>query len=70
MARAGRLRPHVDEIGPLLLKPESLLRGNSYIAPQTVPRERIGGDVDDAHDVGAFAPRQALPTGYDKVCKG
>ena len=59
--RASRLAADVDEVGAFCLEAFRLFEGR-LDGCQTITRERVRGHVNDAHDVGAFAPFKAPVT--------
>ncbi len=57
-ARAGRLGAEVEQVGALVEQLEAVLDGALGIEKQAAVAERIGRDVDDAHDQRPSAEHQ------------
>ena len=62
-ARPGRLGPEVQQVGALLEHPERPLDCPRRIVPQSAVAERVGGEVQDAHDPRALSEGEGTATG-------
>ncbi len=57
-AGAGGFAADVDEVGALIEHGEGVLDGGVRVEKRAAIGERVGGDVEDAHDEGALAEWQ------------
>ena len=60
--RAGRLSADVDDVRALRLEGQRLPDRGVHVAREAVAGEGVRRHVDNAHDEGAAAPLEALPT--------
>ena len=55
-AGTGGLTTNVDDIGSFVHHTLGLGYGSFDIVAYSIARERIGAEVNDTHDIGAFTP--------------